>query len=149
MREVIEMQQDIHMLNSIRRTTQMGSNGIRAVYDEAKNPEFRSALRDQLQEYDRIYAEADSLLQNRQGKPQDINPLAKYGSQLSSKIRVRNSTNATSKIAKMMLQDNTRGMINSMQNIRSMGVLDPKVSSLSKRLLQTTQANIDQMKQFL
>ena len=49
----------------------------------------------------------------------------------------------------MMLQGNTRGMIKSMQNLRTMGVLDPKVSTLSRRLLQTEQANCNQMKQFL
>ena len=36
-----------------------------------------------------------------------------------------------------------------MHNIRMMGLLDPKVSGLSNRLLQTEQANIDQMKGFL
>ena len=33
--------------------------------------------------------------------------------------------------------------------VRAMGVLDPKVSSLSTRLLQTEQANIEEMKHFL
>ena len=39
--------------------------------------------------------------------------------------------------------------VKSMQNLRAMGVLDPKVSSLSTRLLQTEQANIEEMKHFL
>ena len=68
---------------------------------------------------------------------------------LSAKMKVRSSADPTSKIAELMLQGNTRGMIKSMHNIRTMGVLDPKVSSLSNRLLQTEQANIDQMKQYL
>ena len=42
-------------------------------------------------------------------------------------------------IAEMLVQGNTRGMVKSMQNLRAMGVLDPKVSSLSTRLLQTEQ----------
>ena len=48
-----------------------------------------------------------------------------------------------------MLQGNTRGMIKSIHNSRTMETLDPKVSALSNRLLQTEQANIDQMKRFL
>ena len=64
-------------------------------------------------------------------------------------MQVRASREPVSKIAELMLQGNTRGMIKSMHNIRNMGVLDPKVSSLANRLLQSEQANIDSMKQFL
>ena len=143
------MQNDISMLNSIRRTTEMGRYGIETVMDETQDHEFQAALRSQLQEYESIYAEADQLLRERNGKPRNINPLARYGSALSSKMKVRGSSDPTSKIAELMLQGNTRGMIKSVQNIRTMGVLDPKVSGLSNRLLQTEQANIDQMKGFL
>ena len=39
--------------------------------------------------------------------------------------------------------------IKSLHNIRTCGVVDPKISSLSTRLLQTEQANIEQMKSHL
>ena len=80
---------------------------------------------------------------------QNVSPIARYGSMMSSKMKVRMSGDPTAKIAELMLQGNTRGMIKSMHNIRMMGLLDPKVSGLSNRLLQTEQANIDQMKGFL
>lgn len=143
------MENDIPMLNSIRQTTQMGSYGIKNVINETTNRDFRNALRSQLTEYEQIYAEADRLLQERGGKAHNIPPIAKYGSALSAKMRVRTSLDPTAKIAEMMVQGNTRGMIKSMHNIRTMGVLDPKVSTLSKRLLQTEQANFNQMKQYL
>ena len=46
--------------------------------------------------------------------------------------------NTTARIAEMLVQGNTRGMVKSMQNLRAMGVLDPKVSSLSTRLMPTS-----------
>lgn len=143
------MQGDSSMLNSIRQTTKMGSYGIQCVIDETTNGEFRRALRSQLAEYDAIYNEADRLLREKGGRVKNVNPLARYGAAMSSKLRVRASADPTGKIAELMLQGNTRGMIKSIHNIRTMGVLDPKISSLSNRLLQTEQANIDQMKQFL
>ena len=100
-------------------------------------------------EYDSIYAEADRLLRERGVRLSGVNPLAKYGSMLTAKLRVRSSRNTTARIAEMLVQGNTRGMVKSMQNLRAMGVLDPKVSSLSTRLLQTEQANIEEMKHFL
>ncbi len=143
------MENDVSMLNSIRQTTEMGCYGIKTVMNETLNRDFRNALRSQMSEYERIYDEADRLLHDRGGKAKSINPMAKYGSAMASKMRARVSTDPTAKIAEMMLQGNTRGMIKSMHNIRTMGVLDPKVASLSRRLLQTEQANIDQMKQYL
>lgn len=147
--EVITLENDVAMLNSIRQATQMGCYGIKVVMNETANRDFRAALRQQHAEYEEIYSEADRLLRERGGKVRDIHPLAKYGSAMSSKMRIRSSVDPTAKIAELMLQGNTRGMIKSMHNIRTMGVLDPKVSSLSNRLMQTEQANIDQMKQYL
>ncbi|MBQ3065931.1 MAG: hypothetical protein IJC98_06820 [Clostridia bacterium] len=143
------MENDIPMLQSIRKTTQMGCYGIKTVIDETLNRPFRSALRSQYNEYEEIFNEADRLLKERGAQPKNVNPMAKMGSAMSSKMRVRTSSEPTAKIAELMLQGNTRGMIKSMHNIRTMGVLDPKVSCLSNRLLQTEQANIDQMKQYL
>jgi hypothetical protein len=40
-------------------------------------------------------------------------------------------------------------MVKSMRQNRTLRALDPKVSSLSKRLLQTELSNIEQMKAFL
>ncbi|MGM9554774.1 MAG: hypothetical protein ACI3V2_10740 [Faecousia sp.] len=143
------MENDIPMLNSICRTTQMGCYGIKTVMNETVNRDFRNVLRAQLNEYEQIYTEADRLLLERGERARNLNPMAKYGSALSAKMRVRASLDPTAKIAEMMLQGSTRGMIKSMHNIRTMGILDPKVSTLSKRLLQTEQANFNQMKQFL
>lgn len=143
------MSNEVPMLNSIRKTTQMGCYGIKAVLNETANRDFRSALRQQYEEYSRIYEEADQLLQERCGKPKNVLPVTRYSSAMSSKLRVRAALDPTAKIAELMLQGNTRGMIKSMHNIRTMGALEPRVSGLSKRLLQTEQDNINQMKQYL
>ena len=127
----------------------MGCYGIQTVLDETEDHEIQEALRSQLAEYENIYSEADRLLREREGRVKNVSPLARYSSAMSAKMKVRMSDDPTSKIAELMLQGNTRGMIKSVQNIRSMGLLDPKVSGLSNRLLQTEQANIDQMKGFL
>ena len=143
------MTNDIPMLRSIHQTTQMGCCGIQTVLGETADRQFRAALRQQLAEYEALSGEAARLLQEHGAKLKPVHPIAKLGSAMTSKMKVRSSADPTTKIAELMLQGNTRGMIRSMHNIRTMGVLDPKVSSLSNRLLQTEQANIDQMKQYL
>lgn len=143
------MSNDVNMLNAIRRATQMGCIGIDAVMEESADRSFRSALRSQYKEYEEIYEEADRLLQCHGGKASNVSSLARFGSTMASRLRVRSSLDPTARIAELMVQGNTRGMLKSMHNIRTMGTLEPKVSTLSRRLLQTEQANIDQMKQFL
>ena len=137
------------MLNAIRQTTEMGCYGIKSVLNETANREFRGALRAQYDEYAQNYEEADRLIRERGGRIKDLNPMAKYGSAMTSKMRVRASIDPTAKIAELMLQGNTRGMIKSMHNIRTMGNLEPQVASLSRRLLQTEQNTINQMKHYL
>lgn len=144
------MQNEIEMLRSIRQSTEMGCSGIRAVLPEAQNPAMQSALRSQWKEYDSIYAEADRLLRERGVRLSGVNPLAKYGSMLTAKLRVRSSRNTTARIAEMLVQGNTRGMMQEYaEPARPWACWTPKVSSLSTRLLQTEQANIEEMKHFL
>ena len=143
------MTNDTDMLNSIRKTTEMGAYGIRAVMEETGNPELYKELKAQLTEYEKIYEEADALLQDRGGKAENVSPMAKMSSSMSAKMKIRMSKNPNAKVAELMMQGNTKGMIKSIHNSRTMGVLDPKVSGLSNRLLQTEQANIDTLKTFL
>ena len=143
------MTNDTDMLNSIRKTTEMGAYGIRAVMEETGNPELYKELKAQLTEYEKIYEEADTLLRDRGGKAENVNPMAKMGSSMSAKMKIRMSKNPNAKVAELMMQGNTKGMIKSIHNNRTMGVLDPKVSGLSNRLLQTEQSNIDTLKTFL
>ena len=142
------MQQDCEMLNEIRKSTQMGQSGIHAVMKGGISEEMHNLLHQQLSEYDQIHAEADELLNRHGGKPENLSPLALWGSTMSAQMK-RKADRSTSKIAEMMIEGNTKGVIKSMKSIRTMGVLDPKVSALSNRLLQTERANIEQMKGYL
>ena len=137
------------MLQSVRKAAQMGRYGIETVVNETASRTLRGALRRQLSEYDRMFAEADTLLKERGAERKNISPMAKLGAFMTAKMRVRSREDPTAAIAEMVVQGNTRGMIKSMNYIRSLGVLYTKVSCMSGRLLQTEQANIDQMKQFL
>ena len=56
---------------------------------------------------------------------------------------------STSKIAEMMISGNTKGVIKSIQHDRQYLGRDSEVTELSKKLLETEQNNIEQMKPFL
>lgn len=142
------MQHDIDMLNQIRQNVQMGQLGIRAVMPGAGKAAFHDALKKQYQEYDRIHTDADSLLRRHRGKAEDLPMMARMGAKMSAYMQ-RKQDPTISKIAEMMIQGNTKGVVKSMRTQRQLQPSDPQVSALAQDLLQTEQKNIDMMKKYL
>lgn len=142
------MNQDTQMLQQICKSTQMGQSGIRAVYDRARDPAMKQALASQLREYDAIHHQADRLLSARGERAQQIPAMVLRFSGMGAQMRLARD-GSSSKIAEMMIEGNTKGMVKSMRQNRALHALDPKVSGLSNRLLQTELTNIEQMKPFL
>ena len=142
------MNQDTQMLQQICKSTQMGQSGIRAVYEQAREPAMKQALASQLREYDAIHHQADRLLKDRGQTAARISGLVLSASRMGAQMKLA-MDGSSSKIAEMMIEGNTKGMVKSMRQNRALHALDPKVSSLSNRLLQTELTNIEQMKPFL
>ena len=140
---------DVHgMLNEIRRATDMGIVGIEAVERKAKQDTLKDVLWQQKQEYHEIYNQADCLLQAKGGSRQDLPQTAKACAKMASGIKLR-MQRSDSKIAEMMIEGNTKGMIKSYQNIRTLDETDSDTLALSRKLLDTELHNIEQMKKFL
>jgi len=142
------MNQDTQVLRQICKSTQMGQSGIRAIMKRAQEPAMQQALSSQLREYDAIHHQADRLLQDRGQSAPRIPALVAKASRIGSHVKTKRNGSSSS-IAEMMIQGNTKGMVKSIRQNREYHALDPKVSSLSNRLLQTELANIEQMKPFL
>ena len=140
---------DIHtMLNEIRKSADMGVVGIEAVEQKTAQPLLRTTLGEQKQEYNEIYNRADCLLMAKGGQRQNISPLAKRAAKMASDMKLMMGK-SDSRIAEMMVEGNTKGMIKSYQNIRAMDRTDAETMALSRKLLDTELHNIEQMKKFL
>ena len=136
------------LINEIRRTTDMGVVGIEAVERKTAQQTLRDALRQQKQEYHELYNRADCLLQQKSGEKRDVNPLAKRMAAAGSAMKLMLGR-SDSKIAEMMIEGNTKGMIKSYQSIRRLEPTDADTLALSRKLLDTELHNIEQMKKFL
>ena len=136
------------MLSSIIKTVQMGQIGIRSVRDTPMKQELQDALDSQLREYDAIETEAHNIANERGWKLKELNPAVRSMSEMMSRMQLMGG-NYDSKIAGMMIQGNTRGVITGMKNARMHQNKDSRVTALSEKLLETEDRNIDQMKHFL
>ncbi len=145
---VMQMKNSKDILGSIVKTTQMGQAGIRCVLKRSMRPGLRQALESQLREYDCIESEAFALASRRGWDLKELDPALKMMANLSTRSKLLGG-NADSKIAGMMIQGNTRGMIKGLKNKHQANLHDAQVSALSQKLLDCETANIRQMQGFL
>ena len=145
---VINMKNSKQILSSLLKTTQMGQIGIRSVLDTSMRPSLRKALESQLQEYDSIESEAHAIATQRGWELPELDPAVRAMSNMMTRMKLAGQ-NADSKIADMMIQGNTKGMIKGLKNLHQFPQPDEKIRTLSQKLLDCETANIRQMQSFL
>ncbi len=136
------------MLSSLLKTTQMGQVGIRSVLDTTMRPGLRKALESQLKEYDDIESEAHRIACQRGWELRELDPGVRLMADMMTRTKLAWG-NTDSKIAGMMIQGNTRGMITGLKNVHQFNKHDEQVKMLSRKLLDCETANIRQMQGFL
>ncbi len=142
------MKNNKEVLSSILKTTQMGQIGIRAVLNYAVRSDLRSALQSQLREYDAIEAEAHGIAAARGLEPKELDPAIKAMAMVCARANLVYG-NVDSKIAAMMIQGNTRGMIKGLKNRHHAKDPDSRIMALSQKLLDCEDANIRQMQGYV
>ena len=136
------------ILDSVLKTTQMGQVGIRAVRNYAMNAELKKALQDQLCEYNEIEREVNAIASSRGWELKDLDPTAKIMSHMYTRTNL-SFGKADSKIAAMMVQGNTRGMIKGLKNLHHAENNDSRINNIAQKLLDCENANIKQMQGFI
>ena len=136
------------ILSSVLKTTQMGQVGIRSVLDASMRPGLRKALESQLQEYDSIETEAHAIAFQRGWEVKELDPGVRFFSDMMTRVKL-NRRNTDSKIADMMIQGNTKGMIKGLKNIHQFADQDSQVKTVCQKLLDCETANIRQMQGYL
>ena len=144
----MKMKSSEDILSSILKTTQMGQIGIRTVMKYPVHPQLRKALKDQLREYDSIETEAHNIASRRGWQVAELNPGIRMMSEMMTRMTLTGS-NTSSKVAKMMIQGNTRGMIKGIKNQHRYKQADEPIQSLGNKLIDRETDNIQQMKPFL
>ena len=136
------------MLTSLLHTVQMGQSGIKCVMDSAVRPALKQEMMQQLKTYDRMEAQARQLAAQNGLQLRDIHPGILKMSDLMAKARLVGGER-DSKIAGMLIQGNTRGMILGMKNLRKGRKTDTEVQALARSLVEQERLSIENSKGFL
>ena len=136
------------VLNDIIKTSQMGINGINVVMPKTSQPALRQALKVQRREYSDIEQRAKLLARQKGYRIDQLKPISRKMGALMSKGQLLMGE-PKSKIAGMMIQGNTRGVIKGLKNLHQFTNKDNRVDALAQKLLDRENENIEQMKPFL
>lgn len=142
------MKNSKEILSSVVKTAQMGQTGIRSVLDTSMRPSLRKALESQLREYDSIETEAHTIASQRGWELKELYPGVRMMTDMMTRMKLH-GRNTDSKIADMMIQGNTRGMVKGLKNLHQFPSSDSQVQMVSQKLLDCETANIRQMQGYL
>lgn len=126
----------------------MGQIGIRSALDTHMSPEMRKVMQSQLREYDTIESEAHAIESMRNWELPEVNPAVRHTADWMIRMRIPRSGN-NSRLAAMMIQGNTRGMIKGCRNLRRLACNDQQIMDLSRKLIACEEDNIKEMQRFL
>ena len=126
----------------------MGQVGIRSVMNKAVRTDLKKALQSQLKEYDSFESQAFNIAAARGWELKEVDPMVRSMANMMSRAKLAFGAQ-DSKIAAMMIQGNTRGIIMGMKDLHQTRQVDQQVQDISQRLLDTEEANIKQMQGFL
>ena len=111
-------------------------------------PTLRKALESQLREYDCIESEIHFIAGQRGWDLEDMDPALRFFTGQKTRMKLARG-NCDSKIADMVIQGNTKGMIQSLKNLHQYPHQDDRISSICQKLVDCETANIRQMQTFL
>lgn len=136
------------LLQSVLKTAQHGQVGIRSVLDTSMRPALRKALESQLQEYESIESEAYAIAGQWGWDLPELEPAARFFSDRMTRLKLTRG-NCDSKIADMMIQSNTKGMIQGLKNLHQYPHQNDRICSICQKLLDCETANIRNLQSYL
>jgi hypothetical protein len=142
------MLHDTELLQYVYKTTDMGCKGIQTVLNRAKSENLKSTLTQQQREYAKLRDEARAILESKREKPKGVSPVSKLSADMMTSLKMMTGR-SDSKIAEMTIQGNQLGITKTAKHLNNYSGGDETVRSLTKKLLETEEANAKQLQRFL
>ena len=139
---------DVEMLTYVLHNAEMGCQGISSVRKRLHDSRVDGLLCEHLVRYGKLYHCASSMLKNRGAEVRHISPVTKAMTRIATERDLRRDASA-SHIAEMMIKGNTMGVNKISRHIRQYDGNDPHVEKLARKMLDTNEENIREMKDFL
>lgn len=139
---------DAEMLTYVLQTAEMGCQGINSVRKRVHDSKVDGVLCDQLVKYGKIYHCANNMLRNRGEEIHHLSSVAKTMSHIATSRDLRRDS-SSSHIAEMMIKGTTMGINKMSRHIRNYDGSDRNVASLARKMFDTEEENLRELKPYL
>lgn len=139
---------DVEMLNYVLQNAEMGCQGIASVRKRVHDSSVDNVLCEQLVRYGKIYHCANNMLRNRGAEIRHVNQMTKAMTRYAADRDLKRDS-SPSHIAEMMIKGNTMGVNKMTRHIRNYDGTDSNIRLLAKKMLDTEEEHIREMKAFL
>lgn len=147
---VIKMEKTPEMLCYIYKNVKMGSDAIITLMPKVENNEFRTALTEQLNGYERFARSAEKQLTPLGVEPKEEPAMKKMASKMGITFNTLTDS-SVGKMAEMLMQGSMMGIIDMTKHVREFEGegCHEQALKLGRDLITFEQDNIEKMKEFL
>ena len=138
---------EMELLQYIYKTADMGCEGIDAVEKHAEKKLLQELKRER-NEYESIRSDADQMIRNGGDEPEGTGMMAKFSADMMTAGQMM-MDDSRSKIAEMMIQGTTMGIVKTIRHLKDYEGQDEKARQLGERLLNIQEENVEKMKAYL
>lgn len=142
------MKEDIELLNYIYQNAKMGLIGISNIKDSIKNKKLLKTIKEQENDYFKICTAATELLTSLHEEREDISSIAQIMTYIDAKVNTM-TDNSTINLARMMINGNTKGIVEIQEKIKNYHGNNNQVLTLAKELLKIEKRNTENLTKFL
>lgn len=139
---------DVEMLTYVLQNAEMGCQGIASVRKKLHDSRVDGLLCEHLIRYGKIYHCASNMLKNRGEEVRHISPMTKTMTRIAAERDLKRDPSA-SHIAEMMIKGNTMGVNKMAKHLREYDGSDSHIRLLAKKMLDTEETHIGELKAFL
>lgn len=143
------MNANVEFLNYIHQNAEMGQDSINKLLEILKDSDFKNLLNSQFNEYKEIFDESEKILNEIDKEAKGVNKRQKRETELMISMKTLTNKSADH-IAEMLMKGSLMGVIQSIRRLKQYtGQVNPEITMLAQRLLNTEERNLDECKKFL
>lgn len=139
---------DAEMITYVLQNAEMGCQGINCIRKRVHDSKVDGLLCNHLIKYGKIYHCANNMLRNRGEEIHHVSSVAKSMARMATARDLRRDP-SSSHIAEMLIKGNTMGINKMTRHIRQYDGSDRNVATLAKRMFETEEENLRELKAYL
>lgn len=136
------------LLSGIYKLSKTGIEAIHTVLPKVEQDALRQELLEQYNDYKKAADESEKNIMSYGSLPKDLNPLSKAFMWGSVQLQTLNDA-SSDKIAELMINGTTKGIIDLTKHTGTCSDADPKNLEYAKEFIKNEERHIDNLKAFL